>query len=217
MLRLFLHPFFPQQKRSFSRLLALVTMHLLLGLLFFPLLMTFLSAITNIRRIIAYPQGFYSSLKHIPDTVLLLFHYVQLIMIGFILLCGYYHYKVVRKTNFFSLDKDRRNIGGSFFVTLALGFGIYAVYLMGYSKLSRCLIQQRNVQQAVRSYQGLNGFMNGSPIHWEDLHKADFVSQKPPHCPYGDPYIFEKNVPPNGVLYMRCRNPKHKPNDYSSW
>ena len=80
-----------------------------------------------------------------------------------------------------------------------------------------CVLNIRNVQQAVRGHQGVENLNFGAPLDSSFLAK---YLRKPPVCPAGGTYTFKTEVPEFGVLYCTCSHAVrkgHEPDDYSDW
>ena len=80
-------------------------------------------------------------------------------------------------------------------------------------------MQIKNVQQAMRSHQNMNGFEAGGP----GLDRNEFIGpglllEVMPECPSGGNYIWhEGNFPDTGVLMMRCSHKDHVPSNHEDW
>ena len=77
------------------------------------------------------------------------------------------------------------------------------------SDRAACILQMRNVQQASRSYCGMNGLNPG-----EALDRTAFIGpgrfiESEPRCPAGGNYTWSPN-PPVGTLVARCSHRKHQ-------
>ena len=88
-----------------------------------------------------------------------------------------------------------------------------------------CIMNQRKLQQAVRSYANLSAFNPGQNIAPINLQSAligigQFV-ETTPECPGAGAYTFGGNViPTTGTLYMTCDlavSDKHVPDEISAW
>jgi hypothetical protein len=83
-----------------------------------------------------------------------------------------------------------------------------------------CIMNIRNVQQAVRGHQNLNNLNNGDPIDWKKIIGPDGYMQEP-KCPDGGTYTFVKSFPATGVLACTCSkvgdSQGHEPADHSEW
>ena len=83
-----------------------------------------------------------------------------------------------------------------------------------------CIMQQRNLQQAVRSYANMNSTMNpGEPLDWTKIIGPGLFVEKTPVCPvHGtSAYEYSKVVPPIGTLVAPCKDPAHKPSSTEGW
>ncbi|WP_035608815.1 hypothetical protein [Haloferula sp. BvORR071] len=85
------------------------------------------------------------------------------------------------------------------------------------SDRAACIMNTRNVQQAVRSYQNMNSVKPGQPIPWDKIvgSKDSFLA-KQPTCAEGT-YTFSKTVPKQGALACTCSNPEHAPSNHQDW
>lgn len=86
-----------------------------------------------------------------------------------------------------------------------------------------CIMQIRNVQQAVRSYTNLNGLNAGvtvSGLKTLLIGNGKFV-ERTPTCPGAGSYTYQNDAIPNvGTLYMTCSlatSESHVPNSYVEW
>lgn len=83
-----------------------------------------------------------------------------------------------------------------------------------------CILNIRNVQQAVRAHHGVRGLTLGDPLLFSDIvgpgKYLDSVI-----CPGGGTYRFLGKIPDIGVLAIECSlcdSPEnHKPDKYSDW
>jgi hypothetical protein len=84
-----------------------------------------------------------------------------------------------------------------------------------------CLLNIRNVQQAMRSYMGMNG--HNSETQVPEFSKKSIIGPEKyldsePKCPGGGTYTWiEGYHPAMGVLILRCSCRDHFPVDYSNW
>ena len=78
----------------------------------------------------------------------------------------------------------------------------------------------RNAQQAMRSFQDMNGFNAGDAA---GLRKSDLVGPKlflesEPTCPSGGTYVWaEGRIPKIGALVLRCSHVEHVPAEHDEW
>lgn len=83
-----------------------------------------------------------------------------------------------------------------------------------------CILNQRNVQQAVRSYQGMKGQGAGEPIDWKEIIGTGKFLDKEPTCPAHGKYTFKPSAK-MGELAVECslcgEPDKHVPQDHSDW
>jgi hypothetical protein len=80
-----------------------------------------------------------------------------------------------------------------------------------------CIMNTRNVQQAVRGYQSLNRLNVGDPIDWNEIFGPSKLLENEPVCPFGGTYTFTNTIPPVGTLVGQCSHADHLPTDYSTW
>ncbi len=74
-----------------------------------------------------------------------------------------------------------------------------------------CLVTTQNVQQAVRSYCGMNGINPGEPVDKTELFgPGKFIESEPLRCAGGGTYTCSSVQPNVGDLYLRCSHRKHQ-------
>lgn len=86
----------------------------------------------------------------------------------------------------------------------------------GRSDKPACILNQRNIQQMVRTYQNEHYFKSGDPIDWEKLFGPGGYMTKPV-CPIHGKYTYSSVVPPFGSLAATCKDPNHQPQDIQDW
>jgi prepilin-type N-terminal cleavage/methylation domain-containing protein len=85
-----------------------------------------------------------------------------------------------------------------------------------------CIMNIRNVQQGMRSYQNMNGHQPGdAPTGFagEIVGTGKFVETSPT-CPGGGTYSFTAALPAVGTLYATCSlsgTDNHVPTTYTDW
>ncbi|HBM78727.1 MAG TPA: hypothetical protein DD438_11500 [Verrucomicrobiales bacterium] len=86
-----------------------------------------------------------------------------------------------------------------------------------------CIMNIRNVQQGMRSYQNMNGHNAGQTVPGalrEIVGPGKFVESNPT-CPSTGTYSFmDDELPLSGSLYMTCSLAaveKHAPSDFADW
>ena len=88
------------------------------------------------------------------------------------------------------------------------------------SDRAACIIHQRNVQQAVRSYQAANHLKPGARIDWSQV-SLPVGSAITEACPAGGEYLVTETIPPVGVMAVECPHApepdKHEPADHHDW
>ncbi len=104
------------------------------------------------------------------------------------------------------------------FVSAAVAFGV--VNWRRGSDRASCILNIRNVQQAVRSHSGVKGLIIGDPIVWSEiLGPVRYLSR--PSCPAHGTYRFLDTVPKVGELAMECSLcksvEKHEPPSHADW
>jgi hypothetical protein len=89
-------------------------------------------------------------------------------------------------------------------------------------EISGCMMNLRNIQQAVRSHQGMKNLREGGPMPWDEIFGSKkFLPLHGKKCPSGQPYRLTPHVPRMGQLAAECPNPEHqrrmKQIDTSGW
>lgn len=88
------------------------------------------------------------------------------------------------------------------------------------SDRAACILNIRNVQQAVRAYQGTRQVIEGSPMDWTKIMGPGGLLRRT-YCPCGGIYRFKDRMPAVGVLALECslggEPHKHVPERYSDW
>jgi hypothetical protein len=79
-----------------------------------------------------------------------------------------------------------------------------------------CLINIRNMQAAVRSYQKQNNLQSGTKLRIEEMIKEGFMTSFP-CCPDGQSYVYDGTIPKEGELYLRCLNRTHMDFEHNDW
>jgi uncharacterized membrane protein len=84
------------------------------------------------------------------------------------------------------------------------------------SDRAACIMNTRNLQQAVRGHQNMTSMKVGDPIDWNVIFGPDgYLPQ--PVCPLGGTYTFVETIPPVGTLVGSCSHADHVPADHSTW
>ena len=78
------------------------------------------------------------------------------------------------------------------------------------SDRAACILQTRNVQQAARSFQGVNGLNTGDRLEMRDLIGPGKFIEFEPICPAGGTYTWSPVHPAIGTLVIRCSHRKHQ-------
>lgn len=87
------------------------------------------------------------------------------------------------------------------------------------SDRAACIITQRNIQQAVRAYQGPHGLAPGAPLDMNAV-ISEFKLETSMNCPTGQPLEISKTIPPIGELVAKCphaHDMEHEPKDHNDW
>lgn len=79
-----------------------------------------------------------------------------------------------------------------------------------------CIMNTRNVQQAVRGHQSMNSLKEGDPIDWNVIFGPDGYLAEPT-CPLGGTYTFVDTIPPVGTLVGQCSHAEHMPPSHADW
>lgn len=85
------------------------------------------------------------------------------------------------------------------------------------SDRAACIMQTRNLQQAVRSHQNLNSLKVGDPLDWNEIFGPGKLLDQQPACPLGGTYTFTNTIPPIGTLVGQCSHADHWPADHNDW
>ena len=82
-----------------------------------------------------------------------------------------------------------------------------------------CIMNIRNVQQAMRSFQNMNGFGPGEDGYQKTaLFGPKSFLESPPTCPSGGTYSWvEGKFPLVGELALRCSHTGHVPERHEDW
>lgn len=91
----------------------------------------------------------------------------------------------------------------------------------GKSERAACILNIRNVQQAIRSDQNMNIRSAGDAIKWSGIIGPGLYIEKSPTCPAHGKYIFKDKYPEVGTLAMECSlsgpPQNHEPENHSDW
>ncbi len=80
-----------------------------------------------------------------------------------------------------------------------------------------CIMNIRNVQQAIRAHQNMNSLEIGTPIKWDDIIGPGKFIENTPQCSEGGTYTFVKTIPEIGVLACTCSHAEHQPPNHEEW
>ena len=87
------------------------------------------------------------------------------------------------------------------------------------SDRAACILNQRNIQQAVRGHASIHSQNIGDSIDWSKIIGDGQYLERVPECPvHGkDSYDYSKTIPPVGVLVAPCKDIAHKPVNIQNW
>ncbi len=89
------------------------------------------------------------------------------------------------------------------------------------SDRAACILNIRNVQQAVRGHQNMNNLALAASLTAATIYSADGTAYlKTPACPAGGTYSPGSEVPAYGTLYISCSlatSDNHVPTGYGDW
>jgi hypothetical protein len=112
------------------------------------------------------------------------------------------------------------------FTTIIVGLPVIGLFTVGRFRPKTvpntkaiCLINQRNFQQAVRSYADKHSLKIGDPIDWTKIMGPGNYIEQVRECPiHGtSAYDYSTTVPPIGTLAAPCKDPAHKPPNIEEW
>ena len=76
---------------------------------------------------------------------------------------------------------------------------------------NHCILKIRNIQQAVRSHQGMSNLREGGPMSWGEIFgPKKFMPLDGKKCPNGQPYRLMPHVPCRGELAAECPDSDHQ-------
>lgn len=83
-----------------------------------------------------------------------------------------------------------------------------------------CILNQRNVQQAVRAHQNTESLAIGAPIDWKEIF-GPAAYMREPVCPAGGTYTYSSTIPAVGVQVVSCSHAHapelYVPKDVTDW
>ena len=85
------------------------------------------------------------------------------------------------------------------------------------SDRAACILNVRNIQQAIRGYQGMNSLNIGDPIPWDKIIGEGAFLKNWPICGAGGTYIYTKTVPAVGKLACECPVAEHAVPNHADW
>lgn len=84
------------------------------------------------------------------------------------------------------------------------------------SDRAACIMNIRNVQQAVRGHQNMTSMKVGEPIDWDEIFGPDGYLPEPV-CPLGGTYTYTNTIPAVGTVICQCSHADHVPTGTSTW
>jgi hypothetical protein len=83
---------------------------------------------------------------------------------------------------------------------------------------AECILNIRNMQQAIRSHANMSGLNPGDASRLSDIVGAGKMVEKMPTCSGGGTYhVIEDRIPRIGELMIRCTEEGHVPSNHSDW
>lgn len=83
-----------------------------------------------------------------------------------------------------------------------------------------CILNMRNIQQAVRGHQNATEKLNGDPLTASEIVGATGYITTSPVCPSNGSYTLSTTFPPTGTLALTCDlapTLDHLPHDTTGW
>jgi len=83
-----------------------------------------------------------------------------------------------------------------------------------------CILNIRNIHQAVRAHQGLNGLNNSTPLEWKMIIGKNKYIEEIPQCPSGGTYTISPTIPLVGKVAASCSHSNdfdHQPESTEGW
>jgi type II secretory pathway pseudopilin PulG len=111
-------------------------------------------------------------------------------------------------------------------VIIVVLLSLFSILFVGASSWKRgsdragCILNLRNIQQAVRGHQNAIGKNQGDPLAATDIIGASGYITIPPVCPSNGNYTLSPTFPPTGTLALTCDRSvtlDHNPNDTTGW
>ena len=108
-------------------------------------------------------------------------------------------------------------------MSVLFSIGIYGWFFVGVSPRPRnsdkayCIMNQRNLQQAVRSYANMESLKPGDPLDWSKIIGPGLLLETKPVGPVHGDYLLSPVIPEPGTLAAPCQNPEHRPADTKDW
>lgn len=110
-------------------------------------------------------------------------------------------------------------------MSVLFGIGIYCWLFVGISPRPRnsdrpfCIMNQRNLQQAVRTHQNTESLIPGDPLDWSKIIGPGLFLETKPVCPvHGESaYTYSPVIPKTGTLAAPCQDPEHRPAGTEDW
>ena len=88
------------------------------------------------------------------------------------------------------------------------------------SDRAACILTQRNIQQAARSYQNMNNLQPGAPLDMKAVLAGLQMETLTMTCPAGGTFTISQTIPPVGTLVATCSHAVdmgHAPTSHSDW
>lgn len=82
---------------------------------------------------------------------------------------------------------------------------------------SGCILQQRNLQQAVRSYANMESLKPGDSLDWSKIIGPGLFLETKPACPVHGDLPLSPVIPQIGTLAAPCHDPEHRPAGTEDW
>jgi len=76
------------------------------------------------------------------------------------------------------------------------------------SDRAACMINQRSIEEVVRTYQATHSLAPGTPLNLEEI-SASLPTPPTLTCPSGTAYDFSPTIPENGTPISSCSKPDH--------
>jgi hypothetical protein len=118
------------------------------------------------------------------------------------------------------LDHDGRVMKYYVALITCIGLGAGGFLHLKRNRLN-CILNQRNLQLAVRGHQGMCNLGEGAPLDSRAIVGPKGFLKTTPECRNTGPYTLRTTIPKIGVLVAPCSHTdilgKHEPDDFTSW